>query len=115
MVTNVTSFTGNGLRDWLWQRLSAVVITAYLLFLLGYWLAMPNMTYVAWHGLFQTVWLRVFTLVVLLNVLIHAWIGLWTVLTDYVKCMWLRLGLEAIIFVVLLATFVWGVLILWSV
>lgn len=38
MVNNVTSLTGNGLKDWLIQRVTAVYFAAYLIFYLDlYW------------------------------------------------------------------------------
>ena len=36
MVTNVTSLTGNGLKDWLIQRVTAVYFAIYVLYLLAY-------------------------------------------------------------------------------
>ncbi|RPO36063.1 hypothetical protein [Pseudomonas aeruginosa] len=36
MVTNVTNFSRSGLYDWMAQRVSAVVLAAYVIFLLGY-------------------------------------------------------------------------------
>ncbi|HQN41780.1 MAG TPA: succinate dehydrogenase, hydrophobic membrane anchor protein, partial [Pseudomonadales bacterium] len=42
MVTNVTNFGRSGLHDWLVQRLSALVLAAYTLFLLVFLLINPD-------------------------------------------------------------------------
>jgi succinate dehydrogenase / fumarate reductase membrane anchor subunit len=36
-------------------------------------------------GFFSSAFTKVFTLLALVSILIHAWIGMWQVLTDYVK------------------------------
>ena len=46
-----------------------------------------------------------FTLLALFSILIHAWIGMWQVLTDYVKPLALRLVLQLAIVVALVVTF----------
>ena len=43
MVTNVTNFSRSGLYDWMAQRVSAVVLAAYFLFLIGYLVAHPGL------------------------------------------------------------------------
>src|SRR5690554_7711489 len=87
MVTNVTNFSRSGLFDWMAQRVSAVVLAAYALFLLGYAVANPDMSYAQWHGLFANSWMRIFSLMSLVALSAHAWIGLWTITTDYLTPM----------------------------
>ncbi len=111
MVSNVTSLTRNGLRDWLIQRVSAWVLAAYTVFLLGYFMCHSPLTYAQWHALFTCPWMKIASLLALLSVLLHAWIGIWTVLTDYIKCSCWRLFLEIIVFLLLLSYFAWGILI----
>ena len=41
MVTNVTSLGRSGLSDWLIARVSAYVMTAYLIFIVGYLMLTP--------------------------------------------------------------------------
>lgn len=62
MVTNVTNFSRSGLYDWMAQRVSAVVLAAFFLFLLGFLVANPGLTYADWHGLFAKNWMRIFSL-----------------------------------------------------
>ena len=53
MVTNVTSLTGNGLKDWVIQRATAVYFAVYSLYLFGFLLWHPNMPYAEWSLLFH--------------------------------------------------------------
>lgn len=115
MGMNVTSLTGNGLRDWLIQRVSAVIVLLYFLCVGGFILANPNMNYATWHGFFMHGWLRVFSFFFMLSIVSHAWIGIWTVSTDYVKCVCLRLFLQIVVGIVLLACLGWGMLLLWGI
>ena len=121
MVTAVTSFGRSGLYDWLIQRVTAVVLALYTFFIVGYLLANPDLTYDQWHGLFSHFWMRLFSLAALLSAAVHAWIGLWCVLTDYLTTMTLgksatviRLTVQMIFGVVTLAFTLWGIEILWG-
>ncbi len=114
MAVSITSLTGNGLRDWLIQRVTAVIIGCYFLFFVGYFLVNPHIDFTMWQALFHNMWMQIFTLLFLVSLVLHAWIGIWTVLTDYIKCAALRLSLEIIIFLALVAFLFWGVKIIWG-
>lgn len=114
MVKNVTSLTGSGLRDWLFQRLSAIIVAAYVIFLFGYVLFSPSLTFAVWHELFSHTIMRIITLVVLMAVMVHAYVGMWTISTDYLKNTGVRLLFPAAISIALIAFFIWGVIILWG-
>ena len=122
MVTNVTNFSRSGLYDWMAQRVSAVVLAAYALFLLGYLIANPDMSYAQWQGLFAQSWMRIFSLLSLVALGAHAWIGLWAVTTDYLTPMTLgkwatgvRFLVQALCGIMMFVLFVWGVQILWGI
>jgi len=114
MVSNVTSLTGNGLKDWLIQRVTAVYFAIYSFFLMGFFIVHPHMLYSQWHMLFHTPWFQIASVLALLAFLLHAWIGIWTVTTDYIKCMVLRLSLQLLVALLLLGQFVWGLMIVWG-
>ncbi|MGV8604267.1 succinate dehydrogenase, hydrophobic membrane anchor protein, partial [Pseudomonas aeruginosa] len=81
MVTNVTNFSRSGLYDWMAQRVSGVVLAASVIFLLGYLIAHPNISYADWHGLVSQVWILIFSLLPLVALGVHAWVGMWTLST----------------------------------
>lgn len=104
-----------GLKDWLAQRITAIVIAIYTVVLLVSLLSMSELNYGTWAGLFASRWMKVLTLLALLSVMWHAWIGVRDIFMDYVKPTWLRLLLQAATIVVLFAYAWWALIILWSV
>ncbi|STY28156.1 succinate dehydrogenase, hydrophobic membrane anchor protein [Legionella wadsworthii] len=114
MVANVTSLTGNGLKDWLVQRVTAVYFAAYSFFIIGYLLMHPQLSFAQWHTLFSNNLFRIASLIALFALSLHAWIGIWTVTTDYMKCTALRLSVQMLVVLWLLSQFIWGLMILWG-
>ncbi|MAZ89860.1 MAG: succinate dehydrogenase, hydrophobic membrane anchor protein [Cellvibrionaceae bacterium] len=121
MVTAVTSFGRSGLYDWMIQRVSGVAMAAYVVFLVGFILTTPDVGYTEWKELYSTLWMRVFSLITLLSLAAHAWIGLWAVLTDYLtnrmmgaKATVLRVIAQMALGVVTVTYVVWGIEILWG-
>ena len=114
MVDSVTSVSRNGLRDWLIQRITAVIIGAYFLFLLIYLFLHPGLQYADWHALFANPLMRALSFIAFLGVVYHAWIGMWTILTDYVKPAGLRLVLTVLVILALFGYLIWAAEILWG-
>lgn len=114
MLLDVTSFTASGLRDWLIQRVSAIILALYTLFIMGFLLIHPHLTYDQWHALFQYNFMRIISVIVLFSLISHAWIGMWTVSTDYIKLACIRVSLQILGILALLACFIWGIKILWG-
>jgi succinate dehydrogenase / fumarate reductase membrane anchor subunit len=102
-----------GLVDWFVQRVTAILIGAYAIFLILYLLLHPRLDYAAWRGLYSGSWMRIITIIILVSILWHAWIGMWTVFTDYVKIKPIRLLLEVIVILLFLAYLIWMLEILW--
>lgn len=108
------SFTNQGVRDWYWQRLSAIVVMLYTLFMITAIGIMSPLSFAKWHSFFQSTPVIIITLVTLVNLLIHAWIGVWTIFTDYVKCHCLRFVLQSMTILSLLGYLAWGIKIVGS-
>lgn len=108
------SVSGTGLRDWLIQRVTAVFLTFYSLFLFFYVVFHKDFSYESWVALFLTPWMQISTLFALLCIALHAWIGLWTVCTDYLKCTAIRYLVLTGIVIALFSYLVWGIIILWG-
>lgn len=113
MVTSVTNFGRSGAYDWMVQRVSAVVLAVYTLWLIGLIFFCP-MDYAGWSALFGKTSVRIFSLMALLALGAHAWIGLWTVTTDYIKNGLIRFIAQAGCGTVMFFYVVWGVQILWG-
>ncbi|MFA7666222.1 MAG: succinate dehydrogenase, hydrophobic membrane anchor protein [Burkholderiaceae bacterium] len=104
-----------GLRDWLVQRITAVIIIAYTLVLLGWVCTLPEFTYGNWAGMFASPWMKVLTLLALLSVMWHAWVGVRDIFMDYIKPTGLRLFLLIATIIALFGYAMWAITILWSV
>ena len=65
MVTQVTSFSRNGLSDFIVQRVTAYILAAYTVFLVGYLLIQGDISYADWQSLFAQTWMQIFTLLAL--------------------------------------------------
>lgn len=113
MVSSATSYSGSGLRDWLLQRMSAIYMLIYVCVGALYLWIMDPSSYEEWHALFEWRWVRVSTFLFILNLMIHAWIGLWTVATDYLKSPFIRNSFYFITFTFLAGNFAWSVDVFW--
>lgn len=113
-LTNVMSLSGQGLRDWMIQRVTSVILGFYILFLLGFIFLHPGLQFTDWLALFENSWMRVFSILVLLSLVFHAWIGMWTIATDYLKITWIRLVFEILVIVSLFGYLIWGIAILYG-
>ncbi|TXT23489.1 MAG: succinate dehydrogenase membrane anchor subunit [Gallionellaceae bacterium] len=114
MVDRVVTGAHYGLRDWLFQRITAAMMVAYLLFLAGYALLHPSLDYGAWTGLFSGHAMRAFSLLFLLAAYFHAWVGVRDIVMDYVKPARVRLAIYVIVVLALLLYVIWSVIILWG-
>jgi succinate dehydrogenase / fumarate reductase membrane anchor subunit len=114
MVTTVTSFGRSGLYDWFFQRISALVLAAYSVFMVVYLLVNPQLDFAQWDALFGMTSMRIFSLMALLSLGAHCWIGLWSISTDYLKPFVLRLVFQMVVGVLIFIYTVWGVQLLWG-
>jgi succinate dehydrogenase / fumarate reductase membrane anchor subunit len=104
-----------GLRDWLAQRVTAIVMALYTLLFVILLVTAPNMEWTVWRQLFTPQWMKLATLLFLLSLYLHAWVGVRNIFMDYVKSGGLRLALYALVIAALIVYAGWSVQILWSV
>lgn len=104
-----------GLRDWLVQRMTAVVLAVYTLLLVGMLLFVRDPGYEGWARLFASTWMKALTLIALASLFYHAWIGVRDIWMDYVKPTGVRLALQVLTVLWLAACAVWSVQVLWRV
>ena len=103
-----------GLKDWLAQRVTAVVMALYVLFML---FAVPFAAsgYAGWRGLMANGLVRFATFLFIVSLCYHAWIGVRDIYMDYVKPAGLRLALQAATVALLVAYLGWTIQLLWGV
>jgi len=102
-----------GFRDWLAQRVTAVLMALFTLVLLAQLLFGAKLGYERWAGIFTAQWMRVLTFVVIVSLLYHAWIGMRDVWMDYVKPVGVKLALQVFTLAWLVGCAGWAVQVLW--
>ena len=104
-----------GLRDWLAQRVTAAIMLVYTSVILSVVAGLPRMDYWQWRVLWQTPIVRYATILFIVSLLVHAWIGVRNIFMDYIKDPGLRLTLYVLVIAALVWYAAWSVQILWSV
>lgn len=104
-----------GMRLWLAQRLSAVVMAAYLLLLALIVMFEQPQGYADWYALMTPWWWRLLTLVFFVSLIMHAWLGVRDVFKDYIFNLRLRAVLQVLVDVLLVIYLCWAGMILWSI
>ena len=104
-----------GVRDWLVQRATAVLMALFTIVLVVQCLMPGEMGYEKWAGIFAHQWMKVLTFVMIGSILWHAWVGVRDVLMDYVKQMAARLVLQVAAIVWLVGCAGWALQVLWRI
>ena len=101
-----------GLRPWVIQRISALVIVAWLIYNVIGLLFVDDVGYQQWREWLYAPANSLFLGLFVLAVLFHAWIGVRDIVLDYVHNVVLRLLLLSAIMVVLIVSGMWSLRIL---
>ncbi|MCI3951098.1 MAG: sdhD [Burkholderiales bacterium] len=103
-----------GVRDWLAQRVTAIVMAVYTLLFVIALVRLPQFDYAHWHAMWMAPWMRYATLLFVLSLLYHAWVGVRNIFMDYIKPAGLRLALHVAVILALAWYGAWAVQILWG-
>lgn len=112
-IKSATGLTGSGARDWVLQRISAVVLALYSVVMVGFFL-FNRVDYATWYAFMTSLPMKLFSILAIISLVAHAWVGMWTVLTDYVKSSGVRLLLQSLIILAIVVYLFWGVMIFWG-
>jgi len=104
-----------GLKEFLVQRVTAVIMAVYTIVLLVAFLLSKDTSYQSWAGLFANQWMKLLTFVVILSLAYHAWIGVRDIWMDYVKPVAVRLTLQVLTILWLVGCAGYAAQILWRV
>ena len=88
MDSNFTSFFWifvymKGSFIWYTQRYTSLIILSYLIYILSFIFNNQDINFFSWSDFFLSFQVRFLTSIVFLVIVLHAFIGLWTVGTDY--------------------------------
>jgi succinate dehydrogenase / fumarate reductase, membrane anchor subunit len=103
-----------GLRDWLVQRVTAVLMALFTVIVLAQVVFTSGpVGYDQWAGIFASQWMKVLTFSVVIALIYHVWVGIRDVFMDYVKPVGIRLPLQIVSIVWLVGCAGWTIQALW--
>ena len=85
MVTQVLSLSRSGLTDFVIQRVTAVILAVYTFCLLGFFLFGEPVSHESLVAFFGSTSMQIFSTLAIFSTIAHAWIGMWTIGTDYLR------------------------------
>ena len=68
---------------WNAQRYSSIFILCYLIYIVSFFISENNINFFTWSNFFLSFETRFITSITFILILVHSFIGLWTVGTDY--------------------------------
>jgi succinate dehydrogenase / fumarate reductase membrane anchor subunit len=104
-----------GLRDWLVQRVTAIVMIVWLAVFLGCLLWHGGFEHATWRALWASAAFRLLSFAFMVAVLWHAWVGVRNIAMDYLKPVWLRVTFESAVAALLVVYLGWTIQVLWGV
>lgn len=113
--TRATGAAHRGLGHFLIQRATAVLLAIAAVYALARWAVCPPADYAAWRAWIGVAPMRIGTLLVIVALLAHAWIGLRSVYLDYLRGLRVRVAVSALTAMGLIAMLAWaGEILLWG-
>ena len=98
----------SGLKAWAIQRATAIYIALFLLYFIVALMSAAPADYAGWKAWFSAPSMSLATLLFVISILMHAWVGVRDVLIDYVQPIGLRTGLLSLVALVLVACGAWA-------
>ena len=122
MVARKRGLVSSGLIDFVVQRVSAVVLATYTLCVVGWFVVNPNITHEDLAGYFSSPVMMVFSTLAVSALAAHAWVGMWTIGTDYIRPHYFgsgaqvcRIAYQTAIVGLIAVYVVWGLSVVWTV
>lgn len=104
----------SGLRAWLMQRISALYLMVFTVYLLLHFLLSPPADHAEWMTWFNAPLVTTGWAMFFVALLIHSWVGVRDIVLDYVHPIGLRLTALTVIGVALMGTGLWVLRILFG-
>lgn len=113
MIKTLFSWKQSGTKDWLWQRVTALIVLLYISLIGGFWFFNAAATLTSWQHFMLAPSMRILGSLAFIAFAEHAWVGLWTVFTDYIHASPVRY-IALFVTIILLALYlITAMLILW--
>ena len=121
MIGPSKSISDSGSFLWIAQRVSGLLVFFYFLFILGILVSVQEVTYEYWKSIFNNRLVQVFSLLAIVSLITHAWIGIQCVISDYIterligpKAILIRRTVSNFFGLLLMFYLFWSLLILWN-
>ncbi|KAA3626349.1 MAG: succinate dehydrogenase, hydrophobic membrane anchor protein [Proteobacteria bacterium] len=105
----------HGLRAWVAQRVSAIYLGLFVLYVVFHFLTSAPASFVEWKAWMADPLVGVLWVLAMFSLLLHAWVGIRDVFLDYVNPLGLRLALLGLTAFALLGYGVWAARVLFVV
>lgn len=102
-----------GIKDWLAQRITAVLMAIYTLVIFAAVLAGAASSHDAWRGFMAHGVVRSVTFLFIISLGYHAWVGVRDIWMDYIKPTSVRILLHVLTLLVLIGYVGWAIQIIW--
>jgi succinate dehydrogenase membrane anchor subunit len=112
--SHALGLSASGTRNFLIQRVTAVILACYTVFIFAYFFGRVGLGYNEWLALFGATWFKLFSLLSFISLGFHAWYGMWLITTDYLTVFWIRFLAQLGIVLMLITCMLWAIQILWG-
>lgn len=106
---------GYGMRDWLVQRVTAIIMVVFFLIILGSSLISTEKGFVWWSNLMAHSVMQGLAMLTFIALAWHAWIGMRDIWMDYIKPAGFRLMLHIMTILWLLGCLLYAIRVLWRI
>lgn len=102
-----------GLKDWLAQRVTGVVMAVYTLIVLAAAMGGATASREAWQAFMANGFIRFISFLFIVSLCYHAWVGIRDIWMDYLNSAALRVILHVLTLLALIGYAGWAVQIIW--
>jgi succinate dehydrogenase / fumarate reductase membrane anchor subunit len=97
----------DGLRAWVWQRVSAIYLLGFILYLFFYMLVSKPLSFQTWHDWVAGPVVSIAIVIFFMMLLIHAWVGMRDVVMDYIHPLFARALALSVVGLALVSCGIW--------
>ncbi len=101
-----------GLRNWLLQRITAVYLACFIVYLGTYFLRGGPAGFADWHAWATRPGMLVASATFLFAVAVHGWVGMRDIVLDYIHSTFQRLLVMSLVGLMIVGTTLWGLLVM---
>ena len=102
-----------GKHNWIAQRVTGTYILLFVLYVFAWYAIEAPLTVEDWIGFINDLYFQILSSIFSLTLIYHSWLGIWTVITDYVAESW-RPTVMIQVQILHVIYLIWLLLLIWS-